>query len=634
MQFFVKKYPMIPTLPDYHVVPNESFWRHFPFSGVPSAVSSKVNSQALRSIILLNKDNLTIHQFKRGMKLIEDLQNGASAYQLIELPPTDVPNCSSAYEFGQQLTDKIATWVDAGIVKGPFKCPPVPGFRANSLMVVKRGNNYRPIINMSDPKDRSFNDNLDKLKIEKVHMSTARDFSYSLKEAGMNSRFSKFDFKDAYKNIPARKEDWRLQGFRWLGRYFFESQMIFGGTPSVSNFDRLSNTVVRLAIAESKLPPNAVHRCLDDIPVVSPASSDYTEKFGRALKRICSDCNILIAENCPHNEKAFENQTQGTVLGVGFDSRKMIWFLSAEKADKIVTSIASSVSSTWLYRKDFQKTMGLVNNLAMMAPFLKFYKARSNQVLAGSKEDYDIVCLDDRMRADLLVCARVAEEAKVGLPIPSRPGLAPLFYLEFYSDAAGAKFALQNGERVALNAVGDRGIASVLIMGSSIRWSCVESWGMHLLDEARDSRGHYFGSKTTLLEAVGVLLPFVCVPELLRGRHLVFKVDNKAVVYGWKNGGVKFDCEASIVLRAVHLLASYLGATVHVMHQPRRSDDWSILVDNLSRKSTTTEEDKQRVAGASQSKLTGQLKEWLEEPGEDWDLPMKLLEELEGKFLN
>jgi hypothetical protein len=465
-------------------------------------------------------------------------------------------------------------------------------------------------------------------------MSTARDFSYSLKEAGMNSRFSKFDFKDAYKNIPARKEDWRLQGFRWLGRYFFESQMIFGGTPSVSNFDRLSNTVVRLAIAESKLPPNAVHRCLDDIPVVSPASSDYTEKFGRALKRICSDCNILIAENCPHNEKAFENQTQGTVLGVGFDSRKMIWFLSAEKADKIVTSIASSVSSTWLYRKDFQKTMGLVNNLAMMAPFLKFYKARSNQVLAGSKEDYDIVCLDDRMRADLLVCARVAEEAKVGLPIPSRPGLAPLFYLEFYSDAAGAKFALQNGERVALNAVGDRGIASVLIMGSSIRWSCVESWGMHLLDEARDSRGHYFGSETTLLEAVGVLLPFVCVPELLRGRHLVFKVDNKAVVYGWKNGGVKFDCEASIVLRAVHLLASYLGATVHVMHQPRRSDDWSILVDNLSRKSTTTEEDKQRVAGASQSKLTGQLKEWLEEPGEEWDLPMKLLEELEGKFLN
>jgi hypothetical protein len=115
------------------------------------------------------------------MKLIEDLQYGASAYQLYKLPPTDVPNCSSAYEYGQQLTDKIATWVDAGIVKGPFKCPPVPGFRANPLMVVKRGNNFRPIINMSAPKDQSFNDNLDELKIEKVRMSTARDFSYSLK---------------------------------------------------------------------------------------------------------------------------------------------------------------------------------------------------------------------------------------------------------------------------------------------------------------------------------------------------------------------------------------------------------------------------------------------------------------------
>jgi hypothetical protein len=73
---------------------------------------------------------------------------------------------------------------------------------------------------MAEHKDKSFNDNLDKLKIEKVRMSTARDFSYSLKESGVNS---KFDFKDAYKNIPAKKEDWRLQGFKRLGRYFFES---------------------------------------------------------------------------------------------------------------------------------------------------------------------------------------------------------------------------------------------------------------------------------------------------------------------------------------------------------------------------------------------------------------------------
>jgi hypothetical protein len=114
----------------------------------------------------------------------------------------------------------------------------------------------------------------------------------------------------------------------------------------------------------------------------------------------------------------------------------------------------------------------------------------------------------------------------------------------------------------------------------------------------------------------------------------VFKVDNKAVVYGQKNGGVKFDCEASIVLRAVHLLVAFLGATVHIVHLPRRSDDWSILVVNLSRKATTSEEDKQLVAGAKQTAFKGQLRKWLEVPVEDWELPMKLLEEVERKFLN
>jgi hypothetical protein len=100
-----------------------------------------------------------------------------------------------------------------------------------TLMVIPKGENYRPIINMSLPEGVSFNDNLDKSKIEKVKMWIARDFSYTLKDAGKDSRFSKYDFKDAFKNVPARKEDWRLQVFRWLGRYFFETQMIFGATP-------------------------------------------------------------------------------------------------------------------------------------------------------------------------------------------------------------------------------------------------------------------------------------------------------------------------------------------------------------------------------------------------------------------
>jgi hypothetical protein len=46
-----------------------------------------------------------------------------------------------------------------------------------------------------------------KSHLEKVKMSTAKEFSYAVLAAGKNAKMSKFDIKDAYKLIPAKKED-------------------------------------------------------------------------------------------------------------------------------------------------------------------------------------------------------------------------------------------------------------------------------------------------------------------------------------------------------------------------------------------------------------------------------------------
>jgi hypothetical protein len=43
-------------------------------------------------------------------------------------------------------------------------------------------------------------------------MSSARQFGHMVLEAGRNSIMAKPDIVDAYKNIPARLEDLRLQG--------------------------------------------------------------------------------------------------------------------------------------------------------------------------------------------------------------------------------------------------------------------------------------------------------------------------------------------------------------------------------------------------------------------------------------
>jgi hypothetical protein len=145
-----------------------------------------------------SKEKLTCHQYKRAKVLLKDLSTRANAYQKGQLPPIKVPNAPSAAEFGELLTEKLATWVDSGIACGPFKIPPLPDFRSNALMAVSRNGAVRPFIHMSKPEGHSFNDNLDLTKMEKVHMNVARDFGYSLKETGKSAVMSKYDLKGSF----------------------------------------------------------------------------------------------------------------------------------------------------------------------------------------------------------------------------------------------------------------------------------------------------------------------------------------------------------------------------------------------------------------------------------------------------
>ena len=129
---------------------------------------------------------------------------------------------------------------------GPFEAPPLSNFRGNPLMAVDQGENIRPVLNVSLPENASFNDNINFFEMEKVSMSTARRFGFSLCEAGYFAKMSKFNLVDAYKIIPAPLNDFRLQGFCWLQKYFVELKQIFGAKTAVANFDIFGNTILSL----------------------------------------------------------------------------------------------------------------------------------------------------------------------------------------------------------------------------------------------------------------------------------------------------------------------------------------------------------------------------------------------------
>jgi hypothetical protein len=80
-------------------------------------------------------------------------------------------------------------------------------------------------------------------------MSSAKEFGYSVVDCGVGARMWKFDMTDAYKNLPAKLADLRLQGFSWLQAYFIETQQVFGASTAVASFDRLGNTILAFTVA-------------------------------------------------------------------------------------------------------------------------------------------------------------------------------------------------------------------------------------------------------------------------------------------------------------------------------------------------------------------------------------------------
>ncbi len=61
------------------------------------------------------------------------------------------------------------------------------------------------------------------------------------------------------------------------------------------------------------------------MPIVAPEESGWCENFSERYKNLCESVNVELAENCPKNEKAFENQKRGKVSGILFDSTDLSW---------------------------------------------------------------------------------------------------------------------------------------------------------------------------------------------------------------------------------------------------------------------------------------------------------------------
>ena len=247
---------------------------------------------------------------------------------------------------------------------------------------------------------------------------------------------------DAYKNVPVRHADFRLQGFRWLCKYFLETQLIFGGTTSIPSYDRLGHTTLDVALAESVIDPDCVHRALDDTPVITPANSPTGPIFAAAYEDLCNTIGIRLAAPCPKFEKVFVDSTVGTVLSVCFYTETLTWRLSNKKFVSTTDALSVPLLAGALSLKEAQSLTRKLNNVCQMCPFLQAFRFPLNKFVASFRSN-EIILLHPfpQVVLDLRVFAAAILSVAKGLPILPRPTGPLLSALIFHFDAAGARFA-------------------------------------------------------------------------------------------------------------------------------------------------------------------------------------------------
>jgi hypothetical protein len=561
---------------------------------------------------------------QRATKCIDYLTNGAPAFQKTSLGPCAVKNSKAAFIHGSEVTDSIATWIKKGFVAGPFFSPPVPNLRANSILAIPQTDKVRICINVSLPAENNLNCNIKANTLEKIEMSSAKLFSFSILECGTGSKMWKFDFVDAYKNVPVPVNDLRLQGFHWLGAYFIELKQMFGAAASVQNFDIVANTVKACCLANCEIPRKLVHRQLDDVPVVCPIKHNWGQDFEKTYRTVCNRIGMALAPDCKKFDKAFSNSTYGKVLGFIFNTENLSWKLPTEKTKKILNEIANIECKQKVTLLDMQKLMGNLNHVGQMCPFLCNFRFNLNKTLAACNVMPEPVTVPDPAFQELNVWRNFLLDEEEWVPICHPPHPPPICTKIFYSDAAGFP---KNGSWKANIGCGVVGLDE----GSDTCFAYQLWWPKTFITEKTDEKGARFGSKTATLEQIGVLLPLLLIPEKLANQHIIFRTDNIACVFGHQNRLMKGDESASILIRTVHLICAYLGSTIHMEHTPRCSDWGSTVADNLSRASTTGFLENQMIKRWSHLKIPDRLESWLSNPVADWDIPFQLLEYVQDR---
>ncbi len=530
-------------------------------------------------------------------------------------------NTASSYKFGQQVTDEIADWVTKGFAAGPIEEGDLPGgAKINSILCREKPNGaVRVILNLSAPEGLSVNDGIDAGRFPAT-MSSTEKWLTVLNKAGRCGVMTKIDWAAAYKHVAVRQQDMNLQWFQWLGKFFVEKCLVFGGASSAGIYDRLAKTVLDIVIRASGFPKDMVCQHLDDVCAAAPAGTELAENFDRMYAKVASQVGVQLAPR-DDPDKSFSSSTTGVVFGVRYDTVAWTWGIPEEKMGKFGDQVRRILAEAEVRQDEIQSVVGRIINVKALVSGGRFNMDHLMRLQNLSERGGDLIQLNDQFKRQLYTWLVLLMACSGRAAIPGGEERLPPWAMDCFTDAAGG----------SLESAG-RGLGAVI---PELGWWAYMPWARLVNSGAVVYEGKKVSRKLSALELMGPLLVLAAAAEEVQGRAVRFWVDNSGSCIIWKKG-YSIQCKlASTVVKAIADIAAALGCRIDIVKVARCSSAGTEAADAISKANfrafrSCFGQDQFREGPAA---IPRALLAWAVSPYEDDNLGRKILEEIAVKTI-
>jgi hypothetical protein len=256
---------------------------------------------------------------------------------------------------GKAVREKLTKTFLLGRISGPFLTPPFPTFRSSPLALIPKSvpGEYRLILNLSYPPEKSVNDFIDK-EYCTVRYSSIDDAVRMVQKLGKGALLATADIKTAFRLLRIWPGDFDQLGFSFYGNFYFDKCLPMGAAVSCSLFEKFSSALHWYTEFCSQ-DKNIIYY-LDDFLFGGEDSTTQCFDALTTFQKVRKKWGVPLAE-----EKTVLPVKTLTFSGIEFDTVAMELRLPCEKLTELRQRIKLLLGCKNTTLREIQSIIGLLN---------------------------------------------------------------------------------------------------------------------------------------------------------------------------------------------------------------------------------------------------------------------------------